>query len=55
MAVVYNVVEIEDFDADAATIAALDAVGVANWELVDITYKPNEETGKATALCIFKK
>ena len=55
MAITYNVVEIEDFDADAATVAALDAVGVGDWLLVDITYKPNEETGKATALCVFKK
>jgi len=45
MAITYNVVDIEDFDA----------VGATDWELVDITYKPNEETGKATALCVFKK
>jgi hypothetical protein len=55
MAITYNVVEIEDFDADAATVAALDAIGATDWLLVDITYKPNEETGKSTALCIFKK
>jgi len=55
MAITYNVVEIEDFDADAETIAALDAIGVSDWELIETLLTPNEETGKNTALCIFKK
>lgn len=55
MATTHNVVEIEDFAADAATIAALDAIGTDEWILVQIDFKPNEETGKSTALCTFRK
>jgi len=55
MAIVYNVVEIEDFDADATTIAALDVIGATDWELVEVVLTPDSETGKNTALCVFKK
>ena len=55
MAIAYNVVTIDDFDDDAATIALLDAQGVNDWDLIEVLLSPDEETGKSTALCIFKK
>jgi len=54
MAKTYNIVEIEDFADDAATIALLDAEGANDWELADITYSP-QSNGSTTALCVFIK
>jgi len=55
MAIEYKIVTIEDFQNDVATKALLDAEGIADWILTDITFQPNEETGKSTAICIFRK
>jgi hypothetical protein len=55
MAFEYKVLVIEEFADDAATKALLDAEGANNWELVQASFQPDEETGKSNALCIFKK
>jgi len=55
MALEYKVITIEDFSDDTETKALLDVQGADDWELVQATFSPDANTGKATALCIFKK
>jgi len=54
MAITYNIEVIENFQDDDATVAALDAIGADDWELVQIEYSPQSD-GTTTATCIFKK
>jgi hypothetical protein len=54
MAIVYEIVTIEDFKDDAASEAALNAEGASDWELVQVNYSAQVDS-TVTATCIFKK
>jgi len=51
-AVKYKIETIEDYDDDAITEAALNALSLGGWELKTVTYQPNEK-GKSTATLIY--
>jgi hypothetical protein len=54
MAIDYKIVTIEDFKDDASSVAALDAEGANDWELVQVSYSTQVDSSQ-TATCIFKK
>jgi len=55
MATTFNAQEIS-IDDPTALVVALDAIGVADWVLVDIlSYSVDEDTGTAKGLFLFQK
>jgi hypothetical protein len=51
----YKIETIEDYDDDAITEAALNALSFGGWELKTVTYQPDETSGKSTATLIYIK
>ena len=55
MAILYNIVTIENYADNAATEAALNTEGADDWDLVLANFKPNPQTGKPNSTIIFKR